>query len=168
MEQLKLQGLKIYDPRYEARTFELSNGITWKNSEENVLFFETDNYSYYTDADWVKRLLEVLIEQASTFMIGLRVYPIELKNPLGWLSNLHVSNKQLDGVFSREKMEDAMDFFDKIADYGVWDFYGIGLESQKVERLKKIPDALADCKRYSFFVEIDLDGMLMGYIHYIQ
>jgi hypothetical protein len=54
--------------------------------------------------------------------------------------------------------------FDDHANYGSWNFYGGESLSLRGE-VERIPEVLTRSERFPFLVELDLDSILMGYVH---
>jgi hypothetical protein len=158
----RAKGLVIHAPPDGNRSLKLSDGRIWNSREAGVVFFETATYGDFTSAEWIGKLLDVLVRATSSRRIGLRIEPARIEQIPAWLSEPHKVNDILTARFDSEHLDEIVEFFDSAASYGVWDFYGLGSELEATT-LEPLLNELNRCERYRFMVEVDLDGMLLGY-----
>jgi hypothetical protein len=155
--------LTVYDPRSTDRTFKLPDGESWSSSGSRVLFFESDDYSTYTSSEFLKKLLSSLAVACQFAKIGLRTPDTNVISSLEFADERLVSQNVAFAVIDVALLDRFIERFERAGDYGVWDFYGLPPGFQDLGRLKAFPEVLTDVDRFEFVIEVDLDGILMGY-----
>lgn len=155
--------LTIYDPRYTDRTFRLPDKRNWSSKDNHVLFFESDDYSTYTSSGVLKELLSSLAVECQVAKIGLRTLDTNMILSMEFVDQRSVSQNVAFAIIDTAMLDLFIERFERGADYGVWNFYGLHTGFQDLGRLKGFPEILTDAKSFEFVVEVDLDGILMGY-----
>lgn len=155
--------LTVYDPRFIDRTFKLVDGRVWSSIGSDVVFFESDDYSTYTNSEVLSKLLTSLVLECPVSKIGVRTPDTNMISSLEWADDRSISQQLGFAIIDVALLDRLIERFDKAADYGVWDFYGLPTGFQGFDRLQTFPEILTDFERFQFVVEVDLDGILMGY-----
>lgn len=157
------KGITVYDPRVQDREFILANSKVWSSARSNVVFFESDDYSIYTSPEFLRRVLTCLIAHCSVTKVGVRTNEAVLASSFEDAEGPYALGNAVSGIFDLARLECLIELFEKEGDHGIWDFYGLPAEFQDVHRLTSFPEVLKDIDLFVFVIEVDLDGMLMGY-----
>ncbi len=158
------EGLAIYDPRNNDRIFKLSNSEIWHSRGTELLFFETDDRSRFTNGRWLITLVDLLRDETQPSEIELCVEPSpKCANPK-WISDAVSDDKRLLGKLRPHALDDLRSFYDAYAMYGRWVFRGLRSPGQMRSNTAYLPDILTSPESLAFYVEIDLDGMLIGFV----
>lgn len=162
--KVNMRGLTIYDPRLQDRTFKIDEAKFWSSKEHNVLFFETEDYDSYSNTTYVGKLLKVLILESKVPKVGIRISNFKSDLSRISLERSCLSNYVLTGILNSGSVNQVVELFNEDADYQTWDFYGLESDFDDLEVLKPFPESLKYTHLFPFALEIDLDGMLLGYI----
>ena len=157
--------LKVYNPEVEGRIFKLDGPVIWDSRREGSIFFETDKYEFFTDRNAVERLLAKLIQLTHSGSLGVRISPIhELKAP-SWLTEGSISEGLFLGRLKLEDLSKLCDYFDEVGNHETWTFYGLESGIGDTIQFRPFPTVLKEIGTFFFVVEIDLDGILIGFLN---
>ena len=159
-----MKGLAVYDPRSQDRIFMLDQAESWSSKEANVLFFETEDYRSYSSGEYVGKLLKALISESKVPKIAIRISNFKYELSRTWLERNYISGDVLIGIANVNSLDQVIQLFDEYADYQTWNFYGLGSDSYDLKMIKPFPEVLKYTHLFPFVLELDLDGMLLGYI----
>ena len=134
-----MKGLTIYDPRFQDRTLKTGKGKFWSSKENNVLFFETEDYDLYSDSEYVGGLLKILISESKVAKVGLRVSNFKYDLSRVRLERKCLLGNTLVGVVSSSSLSQVLELFNEYADYQTWDFYGLESNLSNLRVLEAFP-----------------------------
>lgn len=163
------------DPRRgHVRSLRVSDGLCVTNIESNLVIIECDNYSLYTDAYNVARLITaaLLAWSEESYILSVAPPPRSFESrrdlPCSW-SLLSRNPGALTLRVPCAQWDRLVLFFDTFARVERWTFAlperthwrGRGVEECTQVRLE---DALMESGLWRFVIAVDLDGMLLGFM----
>jgi hypothetical protein len=158
-------GLKVYDPRHENRCFQLADGNYWNSKGTKIVFFETDNYQCFSDAEWLSNLLTMLISFSEATKTAIKVSGYHDPEQPEWLKDAFVDDNTITGWIDNTHLSVLCKYYENKATFQVWNYYGLRHETFDREVLLSFPEVLMRTTNFCYLVEIDLDGILLGYLN---
>lgn len=155
--------LTVHDPRLHDRVFVLEDGNCWHSLGTDIVVFETENYAKFTDGLWLGKLLKVLIEQAGAAQFRLRVHPPPSGNLPDWLRHIKIDHGHLSCTVRSEDVDQFAALYDSKSDYGIWTFHASQLPYD-TNSDKSLPEVVLASAQVGFHLEVDLDGLAIGFV----